>query len=225
MKKIIMLTLLIFLLSVTASAKYLHDNEGLLSSEEAQEVEKLLEKASDKANFPVIVVTSSDYGYSIEAFAEECVSEYEDAAVLVASAYYDEWYLHTVGRADEIYDIDDMLDEIMPHRQAFDYPTAFKTFADYCYKEASVPASRILIPVVIGVIIGLITVGVMKSGLKSVRYKSGAEDYIKRGSLNVTTSRDTFLWRNVTRVRRQSNNNSSTRSSGGGVSRGSGRKF
>ena len=223
MKKIIMLTLIILALSVTVSAEYLYDSEGLLSFSEQEEIEALLEKASDKADFPVIVVTSGDYGYDIEALAEECVREYEDAAILVASDTYDEWYLHTVGRADEIYDIDDILDEVMPHREIRDYYSAFKTFANECYDGARIPIMRILIPIAIGLIIGFITVGTMKSSLKSVRYKSGAEDYVKHGSLNITTSHDRFLWRNVTRVRRQSNNSSGSR--GGSPSRGAGRKF
>ena len=223
MKRIIVFFILILALSVTAGAEYLYDGEGVLSQSEAEEIEALLEKASDKADMPIIIVTSSDYGYDIGAFAEKCVSEYEDAALLVASNARNEWYLHTVGRADDIYDIDDLLDKVIPYRESGDHYGAFKIFADACYEGAKFPLLRILIPVAIGIVIGLITVGTMKSALTTVRYKSGAEDYVKQGSLNITTSHDRFLWRNVTRVRRQSNKSSGGR--GGSPSRGSGRKF
>ncbi len=223
MKKIIIFFIVILALSVTASAEYLYDNEGLLTQSEAEEIETLLEKAVEKADMPIIIVTSDSYGYDIKSFAEECVRKYNDAALLVASDANDEWYLHTVGRADDIYDIDALLEQILPYRQSGDYYTAFKTFAKECHEGAKLPLMRILIPIILGLVIGLITVSIMKSSLKTVRYKSGAEDYVKSGSLNITASHDRFLWKNITRVRRQNNNSSGGRS--GSPSRGSGRKF
>ena len=69
-----------------------------------------------------------------------------------------------------------------------------------------VPSSYILVPIAAGFIIGLITVCVMASKLKSVRFKSNAEEYVK-DPLSLTQKSDVFLWRSVTRTRIQTNKN------------------
>jgi uncharacterized protein len=67
----------------------------------------------------------------------------------------------------------------------------------------------------VGLVIGLIVVLILKGQLKSVRRQNQANAYIRPGSMQVTVARDLFLYRNVTKTRRQSNN-SSGGSSGGG---------
>ena len=74
---------------------------------------------------------------------------------------------------------------------------------------------RCVIFLVLGLIIGLIRVSVLKGQLKSVAIKTEASDYIVPGSFNLRNSRDFFLYKTVSRVRRQS-------SSGGGSSHSSG---
>ncbi len=51
-----------------------------------------------------------------------------------------------------------------------------------------------------GLVIGLITVGVMYGQLKTVRGQHTAGQYTKPGSMQVTGATDTYLYRNVTRV-------------------------
>ncbi len=71
---------------------------------------------------------------------------------------------------------------------------------------------------------GLI-VGVWKSELKSVGKQSGASEYARRDSIRVTLSRDLFLYRNVSRTRRQTQQNTGghggMRSGGSSVHRSS----
>ncbi|MCR5830216.1 MAG: TPM domain-containing protein [Lachnospiraceae bacterium] len=76
---------------------------------------------------------------------------------------------------------------------------------------------RIVVWIVIGLVIGLIRVGSMKSQLKSVAVKTEASDYIVPGSFNLKNSRDFFLYKTVTRVKRESSS-----SSGGGSHHSSG---
>ena len=73
-----------------------------------------------------------------------------------------------------------------------------------------------------GFIIALIIVLVMKSKLKSVKANGSAENYIKSGSMNVTESRDIFLYMNVTKTARpkESSGGSSVHSSSSGASHG-----
>jgi uncharacterized protein len=57
----------------------------------------------------------------------------------------------------------------------------------------------------------------MKGQLKSVRKQNRANNYMKTGSLQVTVHRDLFLYRDITRTRKQTNSSSGgSRSSGGG---------
>ncbi len=49
----------------------------------------------------------------------------------------------------------------------------------------------------LGLIIAAIVVGVMKGQLKTVREKNEAGDYMKRDSLKMVESKDTFLYREV----------------------------
>ena len=65
----------------------------------------------------------------------------------------------------------------------------------------------VLICVGIGLLIGLITVLVMRAQLKSVRPQNAAMSYVIPGSFHLRHSRDIFLYRNVTRTARPKNNN------------------
>lgn len=71
----------------------------------------------------------------------------------------------------------------------------------------SIDWTVVLISIGIGLLIGLITVLVMRSQLKSVRPKNAAADYVVPGSFRLRHSRDIFLYRNVTRTARPKNNN------------------
>lgn len=74
--------------------------------------------------------------------------------------------------------------------------------------------TNLLISMVFGLIVALIVVSSMKSQLKSVGMQRGAANYVKRGSFNITQSKDIYLYRNVTRTARPKET-SSTHSSGG----------
>ena len=82
----------------------------------------------------------------------------------------------------------------------------------------------IVLSVGLGFLIALISVLVMKGKLKSVRRQPAAKDYLVPGSMNVTLSRDMFLYRNVTRrAKPKESSGSSTHSSSSGRSHGGGR--
>lgn len=111
------------------------------------------------------------------------------------------------------------------------YAEAFQIFAEQCdsfvtkarqgepYDSSSLPSesgsydgsrswtdalSVVWIPIslAIGFVIALLVVGVMKSSMKTVRRQAAAQDYLKAGSLNLTDSRDVFLYRKVDRIAR-----------------------
>ena len=61
----------------------------------------------------------------------------------------------------------------------------------------------IAVCVVVGIIIGFIGSGIMKSKLTSVRYQSGAADYMVPDSFKLNDSRDVYLYSTVTKTERQ----------------------
>lgn len=83
----------------------------------------------------------------------------------------------------------------------------------------------------IGLFIALIITGSMKNKLKTVRFQSGAADYAKRGSMQLTRSEDIFLYSTVNRVKkpdddsRSGGSHSSHSSSSGSSHGGGGGKF
>ena len=61
--------------------------------------------------------------------------------------------------------------------------------------------------ILIGLVIGFIVTGVMKSQLKTVRRASAAGNYLAEGSLNLIISTDRFLYENTTRTAKAKSNN------------------
>ena len=64
----------------------------------------------------------------------------------------------------------------------------------------------IFICVIIGILIGLVTVLAMKSQLKSVHMRSDAHDYLTPGSMHLHLSTDRYLYENTTRTPRPKSN-------------------
>lgn len=155
--------------------------------------------------------------------------------------------ISTCGEAKEIFtdgDMDYILDEVIYYLSDGDYHEGAATFIQLCddiclqmqddifYDIADTedmtedselsPVSVAIISLVAGLIVALIATGIMRSKLKTVRAKNAAADYLKPGSLNLTESRDLFLYRNVTRRERpkQNSGGGSIGRSHGGRSRG-----
>lgn len=143
---------------------------------------------------------------------------------------------------------DQILDAVASYLSDGDYAEAFLTFAEECeyYLDGSSVnsaastypdngnrerseftfGSTLLSSLVVGIVIGLIVVAVLAGQLKSVKKQNQARDYVKPGSMHLTQRSDTFLYRNVSRVKRDSGSSSSgsrSRSSSGSSSRSSSR--
>ena len=84
---------------------------------------------------------------------------------------------------------------------------------------------NLIIAAAVGFVVAKVVTGIMKGKLKTVRFQAGAGSYVKAGSMNVTESRDLFLFANVTRSPRpkeSSSGGSSTHTSSSGSSHGGG---
>lgn len=154
-----------------------------------------------------------------------------------------DWYISTCGKGITVftdYGIDQIGNTVLPYLKNGDYYDAFEEFADeadryinkyetdgkpYDKYGSSSPrqslaeeygyGSLFLTSLVTGLIIALIVCLIMKAQLKTAVKQFGAKSYIKPGSLNVSYSRDIYLYKNVTKHKIES---SSGRGSGGGSS-------
>ena len=115
---------------------------------------------------------------------------------------------------------------IVPELSAANYAAAFDKFADLCadylqsYRDGfSFNFGKTLIICLgIGIVVGLIVTLVLKGRLKSVYKQNQANNYVKQDSMQVRVSNDLYLYREVSRAKKESSNKSSgsSRSTGGG---------
>lgn len=245
MKRLLIFLLAIVLLAVPVSAagNLVNDGEGLLSYEEAAELEQVYGSFTDFT--PVMVTVDSFGGRTAESFAGRFYDQMGypyDGILYLVSLTEGQWYILTNGAChDRISDRDAnaMGEQLVELLRDGDYYEAFEAFpqlAQQIMSETSVshyggvdaPAAvvsknygkTIAICMGVGMLIGLIAVAIMASMMKTVRSQSGAADYVRSGSMHLTNQRDIFLYSHVTRTPRTKSNSSG--SSGGGSRGGAG---
>ena len=140
--------------------------------------------------------------------------------------------------------LDFIEDQMLPALRRGDYYEGFLTFAEGCsryirhyltpaesdkedpwisfvenfdndYGKSFDVKGTLLVAIGIGAVVAFIVVSAMKSQLTSVRSRHEANAYIRADGLHLTASRDVFLYRNVTRIRRDTDNHGGGSRSGG----------
>lgn len=161
----------------------------------------------------------STAGKGIEYFTDYGLNEMEDNVYdYLASGNY-------AGAFDQYVSDADRLCAMAVNGEVYDVPGYDNNNANE-KRGIGIPTA-VIAALIIGALIALIVVSVMKSKHKSVRAKQEATNYMIPGSLNITNSKDTFLYVNVTHVPIPQNNNrgpggggSSVHISSGGISHG-----
>lgn len=237
---------------VLAADSRIADNAYLLTSGQASELEGKLDEISNRQNVDIVIVTvESTDGMSARAYADDYYdyNNYApDGILLLVSMEERDWWVSTAGygiTALTDAGLDYISDQFVPLLSEGEYYDAFVTFAQLCddfitqartgnpYDRNNLPkepfrfSKNVLISLVVGLIVALIATGIMKSKLKSVRQKAQADDYITPGSLELSYSRDLFLYTHLDRREKpQASSGSSThRSSSGTFHGGGGGKF
>lgn len=222
------------------------DEAGLLSDGEARQLEQLLDRISDRQGVDVVVVTVESIGnLDPKAAARQLYTSYgyrSDGVMLLISMEARDWAIQGMGDARDMFTEagrNYIADQVAPELSDGEYAEAFEVFAELCddfitqaregdpYDTNNLPKDPypiliwMAVSLLVGLVVALIVTGIMRSKLKSVRYKHQAMDYVRPGSMHVTVSRDIFLYRNVTRRARPKSNSSGGgggRSSSGGTS-------
>ena len=225
-------------LSAKAAPARLVDDAGLLTAQEAAEVLNELDSVSNDIGMDVVVVTVpslngrevNDYTISLHDQSGYGMGEDNNCTMLLICPESRDYCIRGFGYkyfSDSVFE--DIADSLYLSNE--DYHYSFMTFASevkYQYEIASMNGGRGpfegMKKLGIALVIGLIVAGAyllsLKNQLKSVRRQSGAADYTRSGSFNLETSRDHFLYSQITKteIPKNDSSSSSSGSSYGGTS-------
>ncbi len=231
------------------------DSADLLTDAEEADLLTQLDEISLRQQFDVVVVTVDSLdGKTPQAYADDYYDyngygfgSGHDGVLLLISMETRDWYISTCGYGITAFSdagIQFIGDEIIYDLGSEFYFDAFTTFATLCddfvtsakngtpYDVDNMPRGEFLffytliISLGIGAVVAGIVCIVFMFQLKSVHSKSQAADYEKKGSMKIHNSRELFLYRNVSKVKREtqssSGGGSSTHRSSSGRSHGGG---
>ena len=231
----------------------LMDMASLLSDEDVASLTARLNELSLRQKMDVVVATTNTLdGKSVVEYADDlydyCSFGYganRDGLILVISMEDNDWYISTCGYGITAFTdagIKYIGEQIVPYLSDRDFVGAFATYITLCdefitqartdkpYDIGNLPREPlspgwILACLIISFMLSCITVGKMKAKLTTVRAQAAANSYMKDGSMNITDSREMFLYKNVTRTKRStdsSSGGSSTHTSSSGTTHGGG---
>ncbi len=241
-KLLTMLLVVVLCVSLTISASAasgsdICDEADLLSSAEETQIAEKLSKIRERFDAQIVIMTVPTSDGSMDTFVEDVFDsmnmgcgENRDGVLLLVCMDPREYRILSNGFAGEAIGMDqiDAIGEaIISDLSDGDYSDAFIIFADRCayYLDGYLNGypfdigKNLVLAVIVGVVAGIIAAFVLKKQLKSVRQQKQANVYIKSGSMQIATSRDLFLYREVSRTKKQSSSSSgsgSSRNVGGG---------
>lgn len=206
------------------------DQADLLNSLGESSVLSALDDVSQEHGLDVVVVTAATLnGQSPERYAKRFYADNgygPDGILLLVSMEDRDWQIFAAGYAGTVFTdehIDYLSKQFVPSLMKGNYSDAFEIYAETCDKylsQAGTGASygnrnqdgesfnflmNLVICLAIGFVIALIVTGIMRGQLKSVRSQSGAADYVKADSMNVTHRQDLFLYRQIRKVEKPRN--------------------
>ena len=240
--------LLVIALPLTASAQtyvfYFQDDARTLDNLTGAWTDGTLKEMSERLDLTVAIATVQTIGFEdIDDYTRRYYNSadypYTDGVLLLIAMEEREWYIYTTGDAyDYLTDaaLDDIEEAMLPHLQADNYEEAFMSYMRLCdeyltmgregniYRGSFPIGENLLLGLVVGLVVAFIVVTAMKSQLKTVRPRREAHEYTRKDSMNVTQSRDLFLYRTVHRRPKPKDSSSGGRS-GGSRSGGRGGSF
>lgn len=221
------------------------DRADLLTDIQEADLLDRLDRVSQELQTDVVIVTlPSCDGHSADTVIEAFYDEYgygfgpdrDGVMLLLSMAERDYRILSNGFAADAITmgDIDEIGDHIGDELSDGEYMEAFMEFVSLCRYEIDGERNgfpfnfglNLGVSVAIGFAVALIATGVMRAQLKSVRSRSGAREYTRPGSMQLTRSGDLFLYRTLDRrPKPQQSSSSGSRGGGGGGRNVGGGKF
>ena len=189
-----------------------------------------------------------EYADDLYDYCQFGYGENRDGVLLLVSIGDRKWHISTCGYGITAFTdagIQYLGKQMTPFMADGDYAGAFRTFvqwsdtyidaarAGHPYDVNSLPREPLslmylFLALGIGLVLAWVVVHVMKSQLRSVAFQENAASYVREGSMNLTNSRELFLYRNVQRTKHveekdsDSSGGSSTHTSSSGTTHGGG---
>lgn len=214
------------------NAQKVADGADLLEEDQEERLQEQFTKIAEKYACDVAVVTTDSCGgkspqdYTDEYYRQNGYGygENRDGIILMVSMGERKFHLATRGTAVTVFTdyglqrIDDMISGDLSDGE---YYEAFRTFGELTeefileaekgkpfdvhheYKEKMGTGLRILIAFIAAAIVTSGVFLILIRQLKSVGTKKMAQEYVRPGSFQVTYQRDIFLYRTVSRVRKE----------------------
>ena len=235
-KLFVLLLALSLLLSFTCFADkvFLDDSADVLSPEEEVLLKNRLLEINKEYNIDLVVVTVNTLHVYDEVSYADDYYDYngygEDGALLLYIEDYGIRYLSTSGLCMDALDdsLSTISEAISPYFDSGDYLGAFLAFANTSadlvdsYNTAGIILA-VVISLVVALVITFFVMGALKSQLHTVNMQHAAHGYVKNDSLKLTASNDLFLYRTVSRSRREEDSDSGRHVSSSGRTHGGGR--
>lgn len=234
------------------SANVLTEDEDNELEDELEELS--LRQSFDVTIATIESLESVDYD-SMEAYADDLYDSCQfgygpemDGVLLLVSVGDRKWHISTCGYGITAFTdagIQYLGEQMTPFMADGDYAGAFRTFVQW--SDAYIDAARagnpydvknlpreplslmyLFLALGIGLVLAWVVVSVMKSQLRSVAFQENAASYVREDSMNLTNSRELFLYRDVHRTERPKESSSSdsggssTHTSSSGTTHGGG---
>lgn len=232
------------------------DNADLLNDDEETTLLAKLDEISERQQADIVVVTVDtldgktpmDYADDFYDYNGYGFGDTNDGVLLLVSMEDRDWWMSTSGYGiTAITDagIEYISDKFLSDLSDGNYAEAFSTYAQLCdefftqaktgqpYDVGHMPKEpfnivwNLFVALIVGFVIALIATNIMKGKLKTVRFQYAAGNYVKENSMNITDSRDMFLYTHVDRIAKpketsSSSGGSSTHTSSSGATHGGG---
>lgn len=233
----VVLCLSLGLSASAASGGHIYDEADLLTGEEEARLAEKLANISSQYNAQLVIITVPSATGTTDALVEELYDGMNlgwgadrDGVLLLVCMDPREYRILSNGYAAQAIDPDCISaigDAMVSDLSDGAYADAFTTFADNCayYLDGYLNGfpfnvgMSLLVSLIVGVVAGIAAAIILKNQLKSVHQQKQANAYVKSDSLQLTASRDLFLYREVSRTEKsstQSSDSGSSRSVGGG---------
>lgn len=250
----IVLTVIISTVSVVAIFNNVTvvDNAGYLTEDQLAELSKQLDDVRQKYNFDVAIYTEAVMsGVDAESTADELYDytlygygENSDGIMLYIAADEGVYHFTTHGSGEKIFNNNGLTyleSEIVPSLIEGDFYTAMKLYGEHCeellemaaqgtpYNEKERSVGYVVIVIAVALILPLIVARSMTNKkakqMKTAVENNYAANYMKPGSMNLSMSRDIFLYSTVTKTEKAKSSDGGHTSSSGEHHGGKGGSF
>ncbi len=242
MKKLLLLVTLLTLLTVNALASGLNhvtDEANVLTAGQEASLQEMAEELYQKTGFDVILHTTNNsqgktpFDYSMDYYhAYRSAQRYPNGAMFSILFDTRDYYEAARGTGIDLLSrqgTDQLAGVVQSRLSNADYYGAMANYIRYVSRSVIPPTPAMPMekvteyaPFILGggMVIGLIYALILKSKIAVPKFRYDAQRYIIPNSLNLTDTRDIYLYQTTTRTRIESNSGGSGRS-GGGFSSGS----